>query len=286
MPTWRQELTKIRWSYHHRNDDINEQRAAEPPLLKRITAGHNGNVAPEVAAYCTSIKNLVENHFVGANQEIRKNPANYGRPGCVGVALVWLKHTGYKAIQSDKNGAFVLIHGDLLRSLTLDKMKGMGDYRRITEATNDDTFCRIGGWIGRANQQLIKASMKKFALDAGRIFVEKGAQGLLRLIQAAKTHKEKAEVRPLHSSCGSSLAGYPEVLHKMLSKSLEEAKYLVKDSISMPHHVGAQVVPAGAYLAKHDIKDFHMTGNHEDLIGLTCSIIKDRKEREVLTNLL
>jgi hypothetical protein len=111
----------------------------------------------------------------------------------------------------------------------------------------------------------------EWAKDCRRYVHDGPRSWLHRLLHKVKTSKDPVSSRLIHSSSGHSLSGIAAIIERCLARKLTGMKFLVKSTKEMLE-TASSVSGLGprAQITKLDVKDFYMSGSHNDLIDDAC----------------
>lgn len=138
-------------------------------------------------------------------------------------------------MSNDKDGVSTLLHKDLLDHLIYKKL-GSLKYccRRVNETSGEQAFVRLRLVVATCRAKLVQSGKKHYGRECSSLFESRGSAGLLSsLTTTIKTYKAAAEVRLIHASQRSRLAGLSATIHRLISEVLREARFLIKDSASL-----------------------------------------------------
>jgi hypothetical protein len=257
---------RLRWQWLFRHVSTSTYTK---PLVRSEVRHCRDLVDPCIAAFGMAVKRTVIEHIKKANM------TRYTLPSFIGDALRWLKKNNMTCQLSDKDGVFVVISHKTFQvfqamelkkrcyrptsALSLDVLHREASKRYITLASMLRNLGYLS-WSRECFSWLAKSESPRSLLCKWNCTV--------------KTHKPDGEVvaRSLHSSVGHMFSALSEVLNRLIGPVLRKYQHLCSNSEEAQSIFAATAVCASTVLLKFDIKEFYLSGSHNDLAAAVCSL--------------
>lgn len=275
-------VNKIKWAWHFADPSLQETLASTSssrPLCKRDVREYrrlmpDGTVVytttPGLDAFCRNVRTTVYEAHLAANKRLARQRDFFSNmPVFRKVALRWLKETGFRAVQSDKDGVFVLIHKDVEDRLVSRKISELRRcYHPVSNIAMEVEFRHACAQTNAISKLLKNSGCQHLSRECEQVFRTRGEQGLVsKLTWTIKTHKLQLETRLIHASFQTSLEGYSQLLHRWLGRIVSRADHLCKNTADLLCKLRTKKFNSRCCLSKFDVKEFYMSGEHHDLIA-------------------
>ena len=213
-------------------------------------------------------------------------------PAIIKLSKTLMSSSYFDVRLSDKDGCCVLIPKHNLVSGLLAQIRSSSSYR--SHVVHDDFAVRMSsGYVKCVNDLLLRetdvlsdeslVSLKSALYKVWRV---KGHGGLIARIDATiKTHKPQGEVEPrlLHTSKYHPFKPLLKYYAEQLKFSLRQFPFLLRDTPDFLQKLPLRsIFSCNARWIQIDIKDYFLSGNHEDLIqysSMHCSVTHRREFR-------
>jgi len=208
--------------------------------------------------------------------------------GAVRLGLNLLRKGPWAAIPTDKDGGFALmpkaeLENEEKKMLSTSAYRAEPNHSEKAEEIIQE-YMDAAKVIGVRRPDLGRALLS----DLRRQGIEK----VFSIVKCTiKTHKEDGEVVPrvLHTSCSHPMKPGTRYVASILKPVLAGLPHVLRDSTDLLRSLACVVVPDEARLVKFDIKDFFMSGEHDELLDTCCNEVSQDEEddfRSVLKSIL
>ncbi len=150
--------------------------------------------------------------FKTAQSRIARRKCYSNTPAFVKQASMWLKADGMLALQSDKDGVFVLLRS----TQAMTKIASSGSaYEQVCEDQPENEFRLAAGTVRSICRTLRKLELSEWARECESNFHERGKKCLISNNNLTiKTHKAVVERRITQSPSLHAFAGFSEALQR------------------------------------------------------------------------
>ena len=294
----------IRWR-HIFSDSA--QDAPENPW-RHLRSKHPVQLAPldalpdDVISYLATIRDDMATTIIGASSKSRTTFTRVRRPKIFDLALDLLSVSKFDAVPTDKDGGMTLV---LKKELIEDKRSILrsSQYAKVFwfEASENDPGSILDviedfkGSIRSAVSTLDPAGSDGEARTPSVLFKEllrdvrfaKPHHFLSKLECTVKTHKGAGAVvlRPIHACPAHPFRPVMRLVASMLQERLRKLPHLLRDTDDLLCKLRRHKIPHHHRIIKIDIKDYFMSGEHDNLISNSSELI-DPERRSCFKDLL
>ncbi len=264
---------RLYWAWVHRRNPSEYLKPLVPHDVPACTAG----VDDAVSAYSRSLRRCVLQYLA------RAGSSSPPLPRYIKFSLRWLVDTKHTCELSDKDGVFVLVSHDAYRRLQAFEL-AKPCYRPTSSV-----------YVQVAFEQAVKTSLSLATSLAQLGHTKWGCQVtswvdshktnlahfLCKWSCTIKTHKPPGSVvaRSIHSSREHLHNAISEVVNRLLTPFLREQAHICWSSEDVQRGFSKAFVNDRTTFMKFDIKEFFLSGDHEELATLAASISNNRQER-------
>jgi hypothetical protein len=228
----------------------------------------NVPVPPRVKDFVDVTADLVFNAAVKSRRRVMKlRNHNLKTPELVRYSLQELRRCKWTPVLTDKDGGFALIEKEQLWALKLAAMNGPGYkvvywHSKLEEEAYDQYFYAARALATKLEDRALLPALvhDRFHLKAGVI---------AKLGCTLKTHKPpgKVKIRPLHCGYQHCMKPGMRYIASILRRALKLQDHVLRDSQHLLGQLRCLTFPANVVVVKFDIKDFFMSGKHEQLLA-------------------
>ena len=256
----RQFADKLKWLWHFRH-----MPSARPPVRIKTHCPFTAGVVDSGLQWWLDD---LQRQLVGAlEHQVRQSKVQgwSNKNGIVKLGLRQLAASEFTPAKTDKTGSYVLVrrvafpklHEAVLRSRT---------YREYAEnEASLNTFRkRYFGLV----KIIAEEEGEELAMEIRKTMRMPENSLVAKLQVTVKTHKGQGEVslRGIHASTSYSFGGLGSWLAYRIDQFLRSLPHLLFSVFDVSKHLEAIRIEEGAALVKVDIKDFFVSGNHEELV--------------------
>jgi hypothetical protein len=266
-------VNKIKWCWHFRHSE--RDAPWQKPLVRREVRRYKAIVPPEVAVFTRRIAATAERQVRIANKRIARRKCYGNTPAFVMMALKWLRHNGMQALQSDKDGVFVILHRSTADKLAAAKISNAGaSYKMVADFQPEIDYEQARNTMKGICKTLRALGRDDYARACHEVFDQRGHRGLVSKVNlTVKTHKPVVECRIIHSSPASSFEAISRIVHNVLTTKCNELVHLCRDTKDFISKLTVKTFPQDCHIEKWDVKEFYMAAEHKAMIEAIIPVI-------------
>ena len=201
------------------------------------------------------------------------NAGFMGVPQLISLAMRALEQGPWCVLPSDKDAGFVLVERSCMTHIHTSMMV-QPRYRGVFwHDLKAQDVLRFPWSVAVKMEKHFDQPLTSILTADSRNF---GVSGLISKVQSTvKTHKPDGSVtlRCIHASINNPLNPMLKLQSRFIRHELDKYSHLVKDSRAMVRLLTSVQVPPRALFVKYDIKEFYMSGDHNDLARDATSVL-------------
>jgi len=243
---------RVKWLFKFWGSSARAEHAR--PLGSRKVA-HCGDVLPpELAAVVAGVKRRT----IEACKKV-VNKKSY-HPVFVDYSLKWLAKNKIEVQLADKDGVFVLVARDALRSMTSEQF--LKPYYRPLRLANLTALHRIVTHDLHRLAELVKPISIRWSQEIHSSARGTEADLLCGCLATVKTHKCPVTTRLIHNASRCLLNPVCAAVHRIVDAKLRSVSHLVQSSEEAAARLASFRIGPSTTFCKFDAVDFYLSGEH------------------------
>ena len=272
---------RVRWAYFFKDAQLGGDR----PLMKKGPSSCQHPVPPEVGAYLLHAERVVR-------AAVQAATLRYHRPWPAHLRFTrrWLEASNLRCELSDKDGVFTLVPQGCWEKLVWEQLS-KPCYAPISSLSlvvrQKHMLARALDLAGRLKSLGKEAWAREVVFCVGRCASDESS-AYCDLRTTIKTHKPLGQLaaRPIHAARSHMLNALGAVINRLLGPKLASLNHVVTSSEGCQQALLAIKCSRHSLLMKFDVKDFYLSGSHDDLALLISDLFVDEDWRRWVSDCL